>query len=147
MAPFTFSAMKRILSPGFIWSNQATLETLSNMVIAGIFRLVSGPCDKVTLPAVLSTFLTRGSIICISAAGAAMAWPAWAPPALAGTAQSEGKAIRGGEGREARRRMQRGERRAKVTLAARLLGGPRPLTDAQVVSLLAGAAASGPSSR
>ncbi|MBK9088686.1 MAG: hypothetical protein IPL90_06425 [Holophagales bacterium] len=42
--------------------------------------------------------------------------------------------------KEALHRMERVEHLAKVTLAARLLGGPRPLTDAQVVSLVSGAA-------
>lgn len=42
--------------------------------------------------------------------------------------------------REALHRMERVEHLAKVTLAARLLGGPRALSEAQVVSLLATAA-------
>ncbi len=53
---------------------------------------------------------------------------------------SHGVLTLGRDVREALHRMERVEHLAKVTLAARLLGGPRPLTDAQVVSLFSGAA-------
>ncbi len=53
---------------------------------------------------------------------------------------SHGVLTLGRDVREALHRMERVEHLAKVTLAARLLGGPRPLTDAQVVSLVSGAA-------
>ncbi|MBK8595804.1 MAG: class II aldolase/adducin family protein [Holophagales bacterium] len=51
---------------------------------------------------------------------------------------SHGVLTLGRDVREALHRMERVEHLAKVTLAARLLGGPRPLTDAQVVSLFSG---------
>ncbi len=60
---------------------------------------------------------------------------------------SHGVLTLGRDVREALHRMERVEHLAKVTLAARLLGGPRPLTDAQVVSLFSGAAPSGEPSR
>lgn len=50
---------------------------------------------------------------------------------------SHGVLAVGGDLREALHRMERVEHLAKVTLAARLLGGPRSLSEAQVVSLLA----------
>jgi len=53
---------------------------------------------------------------------------------------SHGVLTLGRDVREALHRMERVEHLAKVTLAARLLGGPRPLTDAQVVSLFSGVA-------
>lgn len=53
---------------------------------------------------------------------------------------SHGVLTLGRDVKEALHRMERVEHLAKVTLAARLLGGPRPLTDAQVVSLVSGAA-------
>ena len=56
---------------------------------------------------------------------------------------SHGVLALGGDLREALHRMERVEHLAKVTLAARLLGGPRPLSDAQVVSLLSAAAPRG----
>jgi L-fuculose-phosphate aldolase len=49
---------------------------------------------------------------------------------------SHGVVTLGRDVREALHRMERVEHLAKVTLAARLLGGPRTLTAAQVVSLL-----------
>lgn len=52
---------------------------------------------------------------------------------------SHGVLTLGRDVREALHRMERVEHLAKVTLAARLLGGPRPLSDAQVVSLFSGA--------
>ena len=52
---------------------------------------------------------------------------------------SHGVLTLGRDVREALHRMERVEHLAKVTLAARLLGGPRALTDAQVVSLLGAA--------
>lgn len=55
---------------------------------------------------------------------------------------SHGVLTLGRDLREALHRMERVEHLAKVTLAARLLGGPRPLTDAEVVSLFSGAGAS-----
>jgi len=60
---------------------------------------------------------------------------------------SHGVLTLGRDVREALHRMERVEHLAKVTLAARLLGGPRPLTDAQVVSLFSGAVPPGPPSR
>lgn len=53
---------------------------------------------------------------------------------------SHGVLALGADLREALHRMERVEHLAKVTLAARLLGGPRPLSEAQLVSLLATAA-------
>lgn len=53
---------------------------------------------------------------------------------------SHGVLALGSDLREALHRMERVEHLAKVTLAARLLGGPQPLSAAQVVSLLATAA-------
>ncbi len=53
---------------------------------------------------------------------------------------SHGVLALGGDLREALHRMERVEHLARVTLAARLLGGPRPLSEAQLVSLLATAA-------
>ncbi len=53
---------------------------------------------------------------------------------------SHGVLTLGRDVREALHRMERVEHLAKVTLAARFLGGPRSLTDAQVVSLFSGAA-------
>jgi L-fuculose-phosphate aldolase len=50
---------------------------------------------------------------------------------------SHGVLALGASVREALHRMERVEHLAKVTLAARLLGGPRSLSEAQVVSLLA----------
>ena len=52
---------------------------------------------------------------------------------------SHGVLALGRDVREALHRMERVEHLARVTLAARLLGGPRSLTDAQVVSLLGAA--------
>lgn len=49
---------------------------------------------------------------------------------------SHGVLALGRDVREALHRMERVEHLARVTLASRLLGGPRSLTDAQVVSLL-----------
>jgi L-fuculose-phosphate aldolase len=49
---------------------------------------------------------------------------------------SHGVLTLGRDVREALHRMERVEHLAKVTLAARLLGGERALTEAQVVSLL-----------
>lgn len=60
---------------------------------------------------------------------------------------SHGVLTLGRDVREALHRMERVEHLAKVTLAARLLGGPRPLTDEQVVSLFSGAAPSRPPSK
>jgi L-fuculose-phosphate aldolase len=57
---------------------------------------------------------------------------------------SHGVLTMGRDVREALHRMERVEHLAKVTLAARLLGGPRALTDAQVVSLLCGSTPPGP---
>ena len=51
---------------------------------------------------------------------------------------SHGVLTLGRDVKEALHRMERVEHLAKVTLAARLLGGARSLTDAQVVSLLGG---------
>ena len=53
---------------------------------------------------------------------------------------SHGVLALGGDLREALHRMERVEHLARVTLAARLLGGPRPLSEAQLVSLLSTAA-------
>jgi L-fuculose-phosphate aldolase len=53
---------------------------------------------------------------------------------------SHGVLTLGRDVREALHRMERVEHLAKVTLAARLLGGPRALTDSEVLSLLAAGA-------
>jgi L-fuculose-phosphate aldolase len=60
---------------------------------------------------------------------------------------SHGVLTLGRDVREALHRMERVEHLAKVTLAARLLGGPHPLSDAQVVSLFSSGAPAGPPSR
>ena len=60
---------------------------------------------------------------------------------------SHGVLTLGRDVREALHRMERVEHLAKVTLAARLLGGPRPLSDAQVVSLFCGGAHPGSTPR
>ncbi len=57
---------------------------------------------------------------------------------------SHGVLTVGRDVREALHRMERVEHLAKVTLAARLLGGPRALTDDQVVSILGGSGTRGP---
>jgi L-fuculose-phosphate aldolase len=57
---------------------------------------------------------------------------------------SHGVLTLGRDVREALHRMERVEHLARVTLAARLLGGPRSLTEEQVVSLLGGVALSPP---
>ena len=57
---------------------------------------------------------------------------------------SHGVLTLGRDVREALHRMERVEHLAKVTLAARLLGGPRALTDDQVVSILGGGGPQGP---
>ena len=57
---------------------------------------------------------------------------------------SNGVLTLGRDVREALHRMERVEHLAKVTLAARILGGPRALTDDQVVSILGGGGPKGP---
>ena len=57
---------------------------------------------------------------------------------------SHGVLTLGRDVREALHRMERVEHLAKVTLAARILGGPRALTDDQVVSILGGSGTRGP---
>ncbi len=117
--------------------------------VATAFAAAGVPLDAPVMPEIV---LTVGAIPLVPYATPgteelARALEPWVDGHDAFLLASHGVLTLGRDVREALHRMERVEHLAKVTLAARLLGGPRPLTDAQVVSLLAGAAASGPSSR
>jgi L-fuculose-phosphate aldolase len=114
--------------------------------VATAFAAAGMPLDAPVMPEIV---LTVGAIPLVPYATPgteelARALEPWVDDHDAFLLASHGVLTLGRDVREALHRMERVEHLAKVTLAARLLGGPRPLTDAQVVSLFSGAA---PSSR
>lgn len=114
--------------------------------VATAFAAAGMPLDEPVMPEIV---LTVGAIPLVPYATPgteelARALEPWVDDHDAFLLASHGVLTLGRDVREALHRMERVEHLAKVTLAARLLGGPRPLTDAQVVSLVSGAA---PSSR
>ena len=117
--------------------------------VATAFAAAGVPLDAPVMPEIV---LTVGAIPLVPYATPgteelARALEPWVDGHDAFLLASHGVLTLGRDVREALHRMERVEHLAKVTLAARLLGGPRPLTDTQVVSLLAGAVPSGPGSR
>ena len=110
--------------------------------VATAFAAAGVPLDVPVMPEIV---LTIGAIPLVPYATPgteelARALEPWVDVHDAFLLASHGVLTLGGNVREALHRMERVEHLAKVTLAARLLGGPRPLTDAQVVSLFSGAA-------
>lgn len=117
--------------------------------VATAFAAAGVPLDAPVMPEIV---LTVGSIPLVPYATPgtqelARALEPWIAEHDAFLLASHGVLTLGRDVREALHRMERVEHLAKVTLAARLLGGPRPLSDAQVVSLFAGGAPPGPTSR
>lgn len=110
--------------------------------VATAFAAAGVPLDAPVMPEIV---LTVGAIPLVPYATPgteelARALEPWVDGHDAFLLASHGVLTLGRDVREALHRMERVEHLAKVTLAARLLGGPRPLTDAQVVSLFSGAA-------
>ena len=117
--------------------------------VATAFAAAGGPLDAPVMPEIV---LTVGAIPLVPYATPgteelARALEPWIDRHDAFLLASHGVLTLGRDVREALHRMERVEHLAKVTLAARLLGGPRPLSDAQVVSLFSGGAPPGPPSR
>lgn len=117
--------------------------------VATAFAAAGVPLDAPVMPEIV---LTVGAIPLVPYATPgteelARALEPWVDGHDAFLLASHGVLTLGRDLREALHRMERVEHLAKVTLAARLLGGPRPLTDTQVVSLLSCAVPSGPGSR
>jgi L-fuculose-phosphate aldolase len=117
--------------------------------VATAFAAAGVPLDAPVMPEIV---LTVGAIPLVPYATPgteelARALDPWVDDHDAFLLASHGVLTLGRDVREALHRMERVEHLAKVTLAARLLGGPRPLTDAQVVSLFSGVALPGPPSR
>ena len=117
--------------------------------VATAFAAAGVPLDSSVMPEIV---LTVGSIPLVPYATPgteelARALAPWIDHHDAFLLASHGVLTLGRDVREALHRMERVEHLAKVTLAARLLGGPRPLTDAQVVSLFNGTAPAAPPSR
>ncbi len=109
--------------------------------IATAFAAAGVPLDAPVMPEIV---LTVGTIPLVPYATPgteqlAQALEPWVDGHDAFLLASHGVLTLGRDVREALHRMERVEHLAKVTLAARLLGGPRSLTDTQVVSLLSGA--------
>jgi L-fuculose-phosphate aldolase len=109
--------------------------------VATAFAAAGVPLDASVMP---ETVLTVGTVPLVPYATPgteelALALEPWVERHDAFLLASHGVLALGRDVREALHRMERIEHLAKVTLAARLLGGPRPLTDAQVVSLLGAA--------
>ena len=110
--------------------------------VATAFAAAGVPLDAPVMPEIV---LTVGAIPLVPYATPgteelARALEPWVDGHDAFLLASHGVLTLGRDVREALHRMERVEHLAKVTLAARLLGGPRPLTDAQVVSLFSGVA-------
>ena len=108
--------------------------------VATAFAVAGVPLDAPIMP---ETVLTVGPVPLVPYAAPgteelARALEPWVDDHDAFLLASHGVLTLGRDVREALHRMERVEHLAKVTLAARLLGGPRALTGAQVVSLLSG---------
>jgi L-fuculose-phosphate aldolase len=109
--------------------------------VATAFAAAGVPLDAPVMPEIV---LTVGAVPLVpyAAPGSeelARALEPWVDGHDAFLLASHGVLTLGRDVREALHRMERVEHLAKVTLAARLLGGPRALTDAQVGTLLSGA--------
>lgn len=109
--------------------------------VATAFAASGAPLDATVLPEIV---LTVGPVPLVPYATPgteelARALERWMEGHGAFLLASHGVLAVGEDLREALHRMERVEHLAKVTLAARLLGGPRPLSEAQVASLLAAA--------
>ncbi len=109
--------------------------------VATAFAAAGAPLDAPVMPEIV---LTVGPVPLVPYATPgteelARALEPWIDHHDAFLLASHGVLTLGRDVREALHRMERVEHLAKVTLAARLLGGPRALTDAQVVSLLGAA--------
>jgi L-fuculose-phosphate aldolase len=108
--------------------------------VATAFAAAGVPLDAPVMPEIV---LTVGAVPLVPYAtpgteDLARALEPWVDRHDAFLLASHGVLTLGRDVREALHRMERVEHLAKVTLAARLLGGARSLTDAQVVSLLGG---------
>ncbi|MFN7988121.1 MAG: class II aldolase/adducin family protein [Thermoanaerobaculia bacterium] len=106
--------------------------------VATAFAAAGVPLDAPVMPEIV---VTVGAVPLVPYATPgteelALALEPWIERHDAFLLASHGVLALGRDVREALHRMERVEHLARVTLAARLLGGPRPLTDAQVVSLL-----------
>lgn len=109
--------------------------------VATAFAAAGVPLDAPVMPEIV---LTVGPVPLVpyAAPGSeelARALEPWVGGHDAFLLASHGVLTLGRDLREALHRMERVEHLARVTLAARLLGGPRALTDAQVGTLLSGA--------
>lgn len=109
--------------------------------VATAFAAAGVPLDAPVMPEIV---LTVGPVPLVpyAAPGSedlARALEPWVDGHDAFLLASHGVLTLGRDVKEALHRMERVEHLAKVTLAARLLGGPRALTDAQVGTLLSGA--------
>lgn len=107
--------------------------------VATAFAASGAPLDAPVMPEII---LTVGPVPLVPYATPgteelARALEPWIEGHDAFLLASHGVLALGEDLREALHRMERVEHLAKVTLAARLLGGPRPLSEAQVASLLA----------
>ena len=109
--------------------------------VATAFAAAGVPLDAPVMPEIV---LTVGAVPLVPYAKPgseelARALEPWVDGHDAFLLASHGVLTLGRDVKEALHRMERVEHLAKVTLAARLLGGPRALTDAQVGTLLSGA--------
>jgi L-fuculose-phosphate aldolase len=109
--------------------------------VATAFAAAGVPLDAPVMPEIV---LTVGAVPLVpyAAPGSealARALEPWVDGHAAFLLASHGVLTLGRDVKEALHRMERVEHLAKVTLAARLLGGPRALTEAQVGTLLSGA--------
>lgn len=109
--------------------------------VATAFAAAGVPLDAPVMPEIV---LTVGPVPLVpyAAPGSeelARALEPWVGGHDAFLLASHGVLTLGRDLREALHRMERVEHLARVTLAARILGGPRALTDAQVGTLLSGA--------
>ena len=106
--------------------------------VATAFAAAGVPLDAPVMPEIVVT-VGRVPLVPYATPGTAelaRALEPWLEGHDAFLLASHGVLTLGRDVREALHRMERVEHLAKVTLAARLLGGPRALTDAQVDSLL-----------
>lgn len=106
--------------------------------VATAFAAAGVPLDAPVMPEIV---VTVGAVPLVPYATPgteelALALEPWIERHDAFLLASHGVLALGRDVREALHRMERVEHLARVTLASRLLGGPRSLTDAQVVSLL-----------
>jgi L-fuculose-phosphate aldolase len=107
--------------------------------VATAFAAAGVPLDAPVMPEIVVT-VGRVPLVPYATPGTeelARALEPWVEGHDAFLLASHGVLTLGRDVREALHRMERVEHLAKVTLAARLLGGARALTDEQVVSLLA----------